>query len=124
MFDISQSSTVTIENTLSTQETVFLGAIKPSIGKYGYDEKRTIYGKRKLKYSAKDVKINISVNFIDEENKQMLENFFLNNTKINIIDQNNKTYPNLQILGEYLDFETKYDDYGDEFFITSFEVGV
>jgi len=122
MFDISQGSTITIEDITLASQCYFIGLVDDTDSKHGYDVKTTIYGSTKIKYSALVSKASVNILFIDLDNKEILRNFFKTQTKINVVDQDNNTLSNLSILGEDLKFVTKYDDEGNEFYTTNFEV--
>ena len=120
--EIFEGSTITIEDINSSTNAKFIGLFEDSDDKHGYDEKQTIYGVTKLKYSALISKGNITINFIDEENRETIRGFFKNQTKINIVDQDGKTYNGLKIIGKNLKFSPSYEIDGETFYSASFEV--
>jgi hypothetical protein len=122
-FDISESSTITIENINQADSVSFIGGFDTEDERFGYDEKYTIYGVIKSKYSTLISKGNVSIEVIDEDNKSTLKEYFKNQTRFNIIDQDESTHNGLKILGKSLKFTKVYEIEGIPFYKTSFEVG-
>ena len=121
--DISQGSTLTLENSDFSTEATFIGKFEDSDVKHAYDLKMTIYGARKIKYSALITLGNVDISFIDADNKDTIRDFFKYQTKLNIIDEDGSVTNGVRILGESLKFTKVYDVEGATFYSASFEVG-
>lgn len=114
---------ITIESVSSLQQSRFIGSISIGKEKFGHEVKTTIYARRKLRFAGIMQNINVKIDFIEIGDRDVLEALWENGIKINVIDENGEVYSNFSFLNERLDFETKYDVEGNEFYTTSFEVG-
>jgi len=121
--DISQGSTLTLENSDFNTKATFIGKFDDSDVKHGYDLKMTIYGARKIKYSAMVSLGSFDISFIDFDNRNTIRDFFKDQTKLNVIDEDGNVTNGVRILGESLKFTKVYDVEGSKFYSTSFEVG-
>jgi len=119
---IFEGSVLTIENIDSSTKASFVGEFGDSDEKHGYDEKITIYGVTKLKYSALINKGSVEINFIDETNRDIIRGFFKYQTKINVVDQDEVTYNGFNIIGNELKFTPSYEVEGEKFYSANFEV--
>jgi len=106
-----------------TNKCVFLGKLSPiEKVKHGYNMQTTIYGRVKSKNLSIYPKIQITVTFIDSDNKKLLEGLFENRKRLLFTDDNIDELSGFLIIGESLSFEEKETINGEVFYTTSLEL--
>lgn len=121
---MQQQSQITIRNKDDLDDSCyFYGfAEEPSDIKHGYNEQVTIYAKTVIKSAANTYSIKITINYMDNENKEILRTFFKNSTRIIVFNEEGEIYSNLSIIGKEFTPKKEYEEDGTPFFTGSIEV--
>lgn len=101
------------DNTLGIS-VILNGKLKEIPKKRGYNEIETIRGNKIKEYIKSVINLNLTIDYIDEENYEKLKQLFLfSTTNIKIVnDKNNKIYNNYMIIGDTLSLE-EYENFID-----------
>lgn len=106
-----------------TDKVVLIGFVEsPTQNKHGFNKQTTLYGVVKMKYLSLYKTITITINFMSEEMKSILELFHENQTTLSITDQDGVEYAGCIIDGESLSLNKKHTLNGELFYTGSLEM--
>ena len=106
-----------------TNKCVFNGKISSVTKvKHGYNAQTTLYGNLKIKHLSTYQKVQITITFIDYENKLILDSLFENTKRLLLTDETVNETSGIVIEGESLVFEEKFTINGEVFYTSSFEI--
>lgn len=108
---------IILETISNTKKTEIYGNATDKPQKWGFNQKRTIYGEQIQEYTGTIInKVTLNVDYCNEESKNNIYDMWTEQLRINCISDTGKIYSGILIVDESFGLEEKYDDDGNIYY--------
>ena len=108
---------IVLETVSNTYKTEVYGTVVDKPQKWGFNQKRTIYGEQIQEYTGTIInKLTLNIDYCSESDKNNFYEMWLEQLRLNIISDTGKVYSGVLIVDESFGLEEKYDDDGNIYY--------